>query len=957
MRRKARVRIGFVLASAVLIMFNGLGGTGAGAAGSAPESGRQKPGGESRLSQRLHLLSTPDLLGASTAARAGRLSLPVQGPGSLIRRAGVDEVLVDVRVDTAGTAQRDAVGKAGLTVTHMSPRYGVITGWVSPARLQALAQATGVRSVQEVLAPMVGQTAPASENTTAAVTPAVCAPTISEGDNQLKAAQARFAFGVDGTNVKVGVLSDSFDRATSTSVHAANDVASGDLPGAGNPCGRTTPVQVVSDPPGTGLIDEGRAMSQIVHDLAPGAKLAFATAFGGVTSFADNIRSLRNTHGSSVIVDDITYFVEPMFQDGPVSVAVNDVVGAGAAYFSSAGNSNTIVGGKNISSYEAPAYRPATCPPGLPGFAGPTCHDFNPAAGVDTTGGYTLVNNGSLLVDLQWAEPWDGVSTDLDVYLMNSATNTILASSTGVNTTSQRPFEFISYQNTTGASQNVHLVINRFAGGAPRLKYVFFRSNVSSAEHNTSSGGDVIGPTIIGHNGAGKANSVAAVPFNNSAIPESFTSRGPVTLYFGPVSGTTPAPPLPSPLVLNKPDFAATDGGLNTFFPPPCSPCRFFGTSASAPHAAAVAALMRHRSPNQSPASVTATLKATAVPVPNGGTAAAVGSGLVDAQAAVGASPFLFNANPAATSTSIALDKAVNLTASKNAGCSANYGPACATPQTVSVSTSNFAGKPNAPVTVALCNSHVAFSANLNGTGAQGDIAHGCDFGNARGYAGQGVPNSGNLQLNASGNCCVSGSTVTLQLPSAALLTQWGGPSGANTNANAVCPPTAAQIAAGRTCAVVLGELNAAAPFAPWRYAGYRQAFLKSPIPSITCNGGTCPSSIPTGTSVAVTGVQFPCRTIQPDDPATIGYDGACLQAHTNKTILLKRVATGQLVPGAITPTSQTANVNGNYTVTFTMPAVPAGSELYKIIPHAQSCSFPCESGNFNAAGKLFRHA
>jgi hypothetical protein len=81
------------------------------------------------------------------------------------------------------------------------------------------------------------------------------------------------------------------------------------------------------------------------------------------------------------------------------------------------------------------------------------------------------------------------------------------------------------------------------------------------------------------------------------------------------------------------------------------------------------------------------------------------------------------------------------------------------------------------------------------------------------------------------------------------------------------------------------------------------------------------------------------------------------LQAHTNKTILLKRVSTGALVPGAITPSSQSATVNGAYVITFTMPAVPAPGELYKIVPHAQSCSYPCESGNFNAAGKLIRHA
>src|SRR5207244_11666619 len=96
-------------------------------------------------------------------------------------------------------------------------------------------------------------------------------------------------------------------------------------------------------------------------------------------------------------------------------------------------------------------------------------------------------------------------------------------------------------------------------------------------------------------------------------------------------------------------------------------------------------------------------------------------------------------------------------------------------------------------------------------------------------------------------------------------------------------------------------------------------------------------------------------RPVQPDDPPTNPDDGACVQAHTNKTILIKRVSNGALVP-AITPTSQTANADGSYTVTFTMPSVPAAGELYKIIPHAQSCSFPCESGAFNAAGKLFRH-
>jgi hypothetical protein len=108
---------------------------------------------------------------------------------------------------------------------------------------------------------------------------------------------------------------------------------------------------------------------------------------------------------------------------------------------------------------------------------------------------------------------------------------------------------------------------------------------------------------------------------------------------------------------------------------------------------------------------------------------------------------------------------------------------------------------------------------------------------------------------------------------------------------------------------------------------------------------------------VKVTGTQFPCKTVIADDPSTPTYDGACIAAHLNKTILIQRVSTATLVPGAIVPTSQTANVNGNYTVTFNMPAVPAPGETYKIIAHAQTCTFPCESGSFNAAGTFFRHA
>src|SRR6185295_18726550 len=99
--------------------------------------------------------------------------------------------------------------------------------------------------------------------------------------------------------------------------------------------------------------DEGTAMLEIIHDLAPGAQLFFATAGGGLANFAQNIRDLRAA-GCDIIVDDVGYFVESPFQDGQapsvisptnggvVAQAVKDVATSGALYFSSAGNSGNL---------------------------------------------------------------------------------------------------------------------------------------------------------------------------------------------------------------------------------------------------------------------------------------------------------------------------------------------------------------------------------------------------------------------------------------------------------------------------------------------------------------------------------------------------------------------------------------------------------------------------------------
>ena len=630
------------LSIAVLAAACALAPGSAGAIASRPSDGD--------LSPRLAELAKPSLRSAPRAEQAEALSLAPDGPGSLLRKG--NRVLVDVRFDHGAAAGLDGLRAAGARIVHLSRRYQTVTVAAKPVELPGVADVARVQGVTEVLAPIVS----ATPGPVTAVS-SCAGVTTSEGDFQLGAASARSGFNVDGSGGTVGILSDSFDADGTAPTDAAADIASGDLPGPGNPCGRSGPVSVLDDyapsePGDPDPVDEGRGMAQIVHDLAPGASLSFATAFHGELSFADNIRALANA-GAKVIVDDVLYFDEPFFQDGPVAVAVNDVTAKGVAYFSSAGNSNLISGGNDIASWEAPSFREAIgCPPGLTATFGYVnqCLDFDPdPATSDPTFGITVADGATLRFDLQWAEPWDGVRTDIDVYLLDASGNPVLVEgeevrSEGLNVeVSQEPFEFLFWENTTGSAQEVQVAINRYTEeegggvGVPRVKSVLLQNGggVTATEYPTSTGGDTVGPTIFGHNGAGNAVSTGAVRYNNSSTLEAFSSRGPVTHYFGPVVGTSPAPPLGSAQVLAKPDLVATNGGANTFFGSSGSGVwRFFGTSASAPHAAAVAALMREANPSLSPAQIRAALAGAAHPVGAFG-ADAVGAGLVDAVGAV----------------------------------------------------------------------------------------------------------------------------------------------------------------------------------------------------------------------------------------------------------------------------------------------------------------------------------
>jgi subtilisin family serine protease len=603
------------------------------------------PKDDSRLSPVLQRLANPAVRSKPPAQRAQILGVAASGPGSLVRDGG--RFLVEVGFDQGAISRLDALRETGARIVTTSRRYQRVTVAVSPGALRSLTRIGAVAVVQPVRQPILR-----------ALDVCEGGSVISEGvhfegvfpDGQLNALEAREEFSLDGDGVTVGVLSDSFDSAIEAAsggpvaTDAQEDEETRDLPGPENDCvdqGNSVDVleEIDLEPEDEAPIDEGRAMLQIVHDVAPEADLAFHSAFNGELDFAEGIEDLADA-GSEVIVDDVAYFEEPFFQNGPVATAIETVTAEGSTYFSAAGNDNLFnAEGNEIASWEAPAFRDSgACPRAIssdPEMNGDHCLDFNPGAAVDRTFGIKVEPGETLTLDLQWAEPWFDVDADLDAVLLDGEGRLLTESIEDNINVTERPVEIVQWTNESAAEATVQLAVNRFDGDTPRLKFIFLQSGVSEIEYPKSGGGDVVGPAIYGHAAAPEAISLGAVRFNTKAAPERYSSRGPATLYFGPVEGTSPAPALADPEVVSKPDIAATDCGATTFFARLSGGVwRFCGTSAAAPHAAGVAALMQEEEPTADPEEIAEALVGTGVTVGSFGSCA-VGGGLVEAVGAL----------------------------------------------------------------------------------------------------------------------------------------------------------------------------------------------------------------------------------------------------------------------------------------------------------------------------------
>ncbi len=421
----------------------------------------------------------------------------------------------------------------------------------------------------------------------------------SQGDRAMRSDVARQTYNVTGVGSKVGILSDSYDALKG----AAAGVASGDLPN----------VQVLKDFPiedDPNLIDEGRGMAEIVHDVAPGAAIAFYTAWDGQVDFAIGIQALAAA-GCNIIVDDIFYYAEPFFQDGIIAQSVDNVVKEkNVSYFSSAGNSARM-------SYASGFRNSGKTPPGFLFPGSPVeghAHDFT---GNGTIFQKVVIAPGGLFFPIfQWSDPFYsqgavdfskgiqdngivGAKTDMDILVYRNGVLQPQLSSIDDNIAGGDPIEGVYLTNTTRAPIEFEIAFVKFAGPDPSLiKWIDYGGGASIQFVNQSS-------TTVGHANSQKAIAVGAARYDatpafnpalTAPIIEPFSSAGGTPILF-----TEYGQPIPRTVRL-KPEIVAADGGNNTFFPPfPGADYEgdgfpnFFGTSASAPHAAAVAALIQEK--------------------------------------------------------------------------------------------------------------------------------------------------------------------------------------------------------------------------------------------------------------------------------------------------------------------------------------------------------------------------
>lgn len=386
---------------------------------------------------------------------------------------------VYVIVDNITESVLQELRSKGLLIELAVDQINTIQGWLGYDRIDELAR---LEFVQRVQLPDY------AISQTGSVT--------SQGDSILNADDVRglsYPGPFDGTGVKIGAISDGVDNRGSA-------IGSGDLPASG----------ITLHPTITGSGDEGTAMLEIIHDLAPGADLYFAGP-GTSAEMVSVINWMANTADCDVICDDLGFFGQPYFEDGSIAQAArNAVVNSGRVYCTSAGNQAEV-------HYQ-----------GLFTDMGEGYHDFKSGSGTDQGLNFAVDNGDTIVIVLQWDDQFGSSGNDYDLYILNSALDTVLASSDAYQNGNDDPIEAASYTNSSGSTIQVCAVVRRYLGSARTLEIFALHSPQAVDDDATTS------DSIFGHAAVAEVVSCATINASDPGLNDIayYSSRGPSTIRY-----------------------------------------------------------------------------------------------------------------------------------------------------------------------------------------------------------------------------------------------------------------------------------------------------------------------------------------------------------------------------------------------------------------------------------------
>ncbi len=581
-------------------------------------------------------------------------------------------------VPKVDAAMLKSIEDSGANVLNSSEQWNSVSVLASLTEIDALTQMPGVRHIALARRAIHRQqgTSP------------------NEADHSMQTDLARAQTGLTGNGVKIGVLALSCNQSaafqaagvvTNGNLTMLPDQVSGDLPAS---------IQLVDPGPAPGFIlpdgssfdpgsdynDEGAAMMELIHDIAPNASLAFASGEYDQTTFAANITKLQQAN-CKITVDDVGYPDEPFFQDGPVAQAIRTGFNKGIAHFSAVGND----GDAGVLGSYSPINSAAPTDPNFVYPSGNYFHQWNISTATPGFLPIDVPDGSGINVILQWNQPFmsyglgAGSTVDLDLLLFfdTSDPTAYIASSAdpqgSPGAPSGDPIEIIDpvmYTNNTGATQRVYLAINSPNGNVAATQ---FRVVIQSDLQLSFPSGGAGQMTAFGHTTLPETIAVGAIFFPdidsggkvinpgedpNAVNAELFSSKGGIVSTGGgvPFYFDTTGNPLPNaPQLRDAPAIAAPDGCSTTFFGNPYTATvgtttynlqfSFSGTSAAASNAAAVAALLLERASLSTPTQLRLALQATATDIVAAAPVSAVGpddltgAGLISGLDAVNAVP------------------------------------------------------------------------------------------------------------------------------------------------------------------------------------------------------------------------------------------------------------------------------------------------------------------------------